>query len=71
MALRPRPHSTGELHGRDAIDRHSDAFEGGWSRAQLMRMNLKFQQAMARAPEAPADDGPDRVAKSLLPARRP
>jgi hypothetical protein len=26
--------------------------------------------AMARAPEAPAGDGPDRVAEGLLPAKR-
>ena len=61
----------GKLSGDEAVDRRSDAIEGGYSRAQLLRMDWRFAQAMARAPEAPRGDGRDRVAEGLLPARRP
>ena len=66
-----RPHSTGQLHGDEAVAQESDAHEGGWSRAQRLRMDLKFRSAMSAAPEAPTGIGPDRVAESLLPPRRP
>jgi hypothetical protein len=43
----------------------SDARDGEWTRLQLIRMDERFHRE-ARAPEAPATDGPDRVAVDRL-----
>jgi hypothetical protein len=48
-----------------------DRREGSWTKLELLAMNQCFSVAMARAPEALTGDGPDRVAESLLPPRRP
>jgi hypothetical protein len=68
--LRPRPHATGKLNGDEAVDRHSDAYEGAFPRSTLLRMDAKFRAAMMRAGELPTTE-PSRVAESLLPPRRP
>ena len=65
----PRP-LAGELHGK-ALERPSDARYGDWTRLELIEMDERFARAMARAPEAPKGDGPDRIAASLLSLRGP
>jgi hypothetical protein len=57
-------HVAVELNPREGRD-------GLWTKLELIVMNERFAAAMARAPEAPMGDGPDRVAESLLPPRRP
>ena len=57
------------LRADEAEAQATDQF-GTWPHARLLRMDGRFKAAMAKAPERPTSDGPDRVAKkSMLPLR--
>jgi hypothetical protein len=66
LAPRPRQYT---LRADEAEAQATDQF-GTWPHARLLRMDGRFKAAMAKAPERPTSDGPDRVTKSLLPPRR-
>ena len=68
--LAPRPRQYTPLRADEAEAKSTDQF-GTWPHARLLRMDGRFKAAMAKAPERPTSDGPDRVTKSLLPPRRP